>query len=60
MITKKLPYWYWVVGASVAWAIVLLITWQRISPDRFHKVLIFFAGWAFGVLGASIARKLYK
>lgn len=59
-IYKKFPYWVWVVGASVAWAIVLLVTWQRISPARFHNVLIFFGGYVFGALAASIARKVYK
>lgn len=57
---KQRPYWWWVAGAGVAWAIVLLVTWRTISPNRFHNVLIFFSGWVVGVLGASIARKVYE
>lgn len=57
---KKQPYWHWVAGTSVVWIIVLLIAWRTMSAYRFHNLLIFFGGWIFGVLGASIARKVYK
>jgi hypothetical protein len=57
---KKYPYWVYVVGVFVAWAIVFLLAWRLISPNRFHNVLIFGCGFLLGVLGASLARKVYK
>jgi hypothetical protein len=57
---KKYPYWIYVVGVFVAWAIVLLLTWRLISASRFHNVLIFASGFLLGVLAASLARKVYK
>jgi len=57
---KKYPYWYYVVGVFVVWAIVLLITWQFLTAHRFHDVLIFSCGWLLGLLFASLARKFFK
>jgi hypothetical protein len=50
----------YVVGVFIAWVIVLLITSQTLSVNRFHKVLIFCSGFLLGVLAASLARKVYK
>jgi hypothetical protein len=60
MIMKKYPYWFYVVGVFVAWAIVLLVARNFISSSRFHNLLIFGCGFLVGVLGASLARKVYK
>lgn len=57
---KKYPYWYYVVGVFVAWAIVLVITSQTLNTSKFHDVAIFGSGFLAGVLGASVARKVYK
>jgi hypothetical protein len=57
---KKYPYWIYVVGVFVAWAIVLLIVRNFITSSRFHNVLIFACGFLLGVLAASLARKVYK
>jgi hypothetical protein len=60
LMVKRYPYWVYVVGVFVAWAIVLLFTWRLASTDRFHKVFIFGCGFLLGVLAASLARKVYK
>jgi len=60
LMAKKYPYWVYVVGVIVAWAIVLPIAWWLISPSRFHNVVIFGSGFILGVLGASLARQIYK
>lgn len=57
---KRYPYWVYVVGVFVAWAIVLLIAHSFVSSSRFHNLLIFGSGFLAGVLGASLARKVYK
>ena len=57
---KKYPYWLYVVGVFVAWAIVLLVVRNFISASRFHNALIFGCGFLVGVLAASLARKVYK
>lgn len=57
---KKYPYWVYVVGVFVAWAIVLLVVRNFISSSRFHGVLIFGCGFLIGVLAASLARKVYR
>ena len=59
-MTKRYPYWIYVVGVFVAWAVVLLLAWRLISHNRFHNVLIFGCGFLLGVLAASLARKVYK
>lgn len=59
-MTKRQPYWIYVAGVFVAWAVVLLISWRTLSPHKFHDVVIFCAGFLLGVTGASIARKVYK
>jgi hypothetical protein len=57
---KRYPYWVYVAGVFVVWAIVLLATRNHISPSRYHNVLIFGSGFLVGVLAASLARKVYK
>ncbi|HUA13463.1 MAG TPA: hypothetical protein VL989_03110 [Candidatus Sulfotelmatobacter sp.] len=57
---KKYPYWIYVVGVFVAWAIVFLLAWALISSSRFHHVLIFGCGFILGVLAASLARKFFE
>lgn len=57
---KKFPYWVYVVGVFVAWAIVLLIARNYVGSSRFHNLVIFACGFLLGVLGASLARKVYK
>jgi hypothetical protein len=57
---KKYPYWIYVVGVFVAWAIVLVIVRNLISTSRFHHVLIFCSGFLLGVLAASLARKVFQ
>lgn len=60
IMVKRYPYWVYVVGVFVAWAIVLLVAWMSISASRFYNVLIFGCGFLLGVLAASLARKVYK
>jgi hypothetical protein len=57
---KKYPYWVYVVGVFVVWAVVLLIAWQSISTIRFHNLLVFSCGWLVGLLFACLARKFFK
>ncbi len=59
-MVKRFPYWVYVVGVFVAWAIVFLVTWRKLDAHRFHEVLIFGCGFLIGVLAASLARKIYK
>jgi hypothetical protein len=59
-MSKKYPYWFYVVGVFIAWIIVLLVAWNYLSTARFHNLLIFGSGFLFGVIGSSIARKVYK
>ena len=59
-MAKKYPYWIYVVGVIIAWAIVLLVAYSFISTNRFHGLLIFSSGFILGVLGASLARKVFK
>jgi len=60
VMIKKYPYWMYVVGVFIAWAIVLLLVWRLAGANRFHSVLIFGSGFLLGVLAASLARKVYK
>lgn len=57
---KKFPYWIYVVGVFVVWAIVLLVARGFLSSSRYHNLLIFASGFLLGVLAASLARKVYK
>ncbi len=58
--TKKYPYWIYPVGVIVVWLLVLLTARDFLSVNRFHNLFIFACGFLVGVLGASIARKVYK
>ena len=60
VMIKRYPYWVYVVGVFVAWTIVLLVARNFISSSRFHNLVIFACGFLLGVLGASLARKVYK
>jgi len=55
------PYAVWVIGGLVTWAFILagFMAWDLNSPSR-TVVWFMFAGWCSGVLGASIARKIYR
>jgi hypothetical protein len=57
---KKYPYWVYVVGVFVVWALVLLVGHHFISTRRFHNLVIFASGFLVGILAASLARKVYK
>lgn len=59
-MTKRYPYSVYVVGVFIAWAIVLLVALELLSTNKFHNILIFGSGFMLGVLGASLARKVYK
>lgn len=59
-MTKKFPYWHWMVGALIAWAIVLLLTWRLINSHSFHEVVIFFGGFVLGALEATLAHKVSR
>jgi hypothetical protein len=60
IMIKRYPYWVYVVGVFVAWAIVLLLAWIFISSTKLHNLVIFGSGFLVGVLAASLARKVYK
>jgi hypothetical protein len=55
------PYAVWVIASLVAWAFILaaFMAWDLNSTSR-TDVWFIFAGWCSGVLGASIARKIYR
>ena len=57
---KRYPYWIYVVGVFVAWAVVLLAVRPFVSSSRFHDALIFACGFLLGVLAASLARKVFR
>jgi uncharacterized membrane protein YphA (DoxX/SURF4 family) len=60
-VADRPPYAVWVIGGLVAWAFILagFMAWDLNSPSR-TIVWFMFAGWCSGVLGASIARKIYR
>ena len=60
-VEDRPPYAVWVVGSLVAWAFILagFMAWDLHSTSRI-VVWFMFAGWCSGVLGASIARKIYR
>ena len=60
VVVKRYPYRVYVVGVFVAWAVVLTVAWILLDTDKFHKVLIFGCGFLLGIIGASIARKVYR
>jgi hypothetical protein len=57
---KKYPYWHYVVGVFVVWAIVLLVAHHFLTNSRFDGLLVFGCGFLLGVLGASLARRVYR
>ena len=60
-VEDRPPYAVWVIAALAAWAFILagFMAWDLNSPSR-TVVWFMFAGWCSGVLGASIARKIYR
>jgi hypothetical protein len=60
-VEDRPPYAVWVIGGLVVWAFILagFMAWDLNSPSR-TIVWFMFAGWCSGVLGASIARKIYR
>ena len=55
------PYAVWVIGGLTVWAFLLagFMVWNLHSTSR-SIIWAIFAGWCIGVLGASIARKIYR
>jgi hypothetical protein len=51
----------WVIGGLLVWAFILagFMVWDLHSTSR-TAIWAIFAGWCIGVLGASIARKIYR
>ena len=60
-VEDRPPYAVWVIWSLVAWAFILagFMAWDLNSTSR-TVVWFMFAGWCSGVLGASIARKIYR
>ena len=60
-VEDRPPYAVWVIGSLIAWAFILagFMAWDLNSPSR-TIIWAIFAGWCSGVLGASIARKIYR
>jgi hypothetical protein len=60
-VEDRAPYAVWVIAALAVWAFILagFMAWDLQSTSR-TVVWFMFAGWCSGVLGASIARKIYR
>jgi hypothetical protein len=60
-VEDRPPYAVWVIGGLVVWAFILagFMVWDLHSTSR-TAIWAIFAGWCIGVLGASIARKIYS
>ena len=60
-VEDRPPYAVWVAGGLVVWALILagFMVWDLRSTSR-AVIWAVFAGWCIGVLGASIARKIYR
>jgi hypothetical protein len=60
-VEDRPPYAVWVIASLAAWAFILagFMAWDLNSASR-TVVWFMFAGWCSGVLGASIARKIYR
>jgi hypothetical protein len=60
-VQDRPPYAVWVIASLIAWAFLLagFMAWDLNSTSR-AVVWFMFAGWCSGVLGASIARKIYR
>ena len=60
-VQDRPPYAVWVIGGLVVWAFILagFMAWDLHSTSR-TIIWFMFAGWCSGVLGASIARKIYR
>ena len=60
-VEDRPPYAVWVIGGLIVWAFLLaaFMAWDLHSTSR-TTIWAIFAGWCIGVLGASIARKIYR
>ena len=60
-VEDRPPYAVWVIGGLIVWAFLLagFMVWDLHSTSR-TTIWAIFAGWCIGVLGASIARKIYR
>src|ERR1700740_2507750 len=60
-VDDRPPYAVWVIGGLIVWAFLLagFMAWDLHSTSR-TTIWAIFAGWCIGVLGASIARKIYR
>ena len=60
-VADRPPYAVWVIGGLIVWAFILaaFMAWDLHSASR-TTIWGIFAGWCIGVLGASIARKIYR
>ena len=60
-VEDRPPYAVWVIGGLIVWAFLLagFMAWDLRSTSR-TTIWAIFAGWCIGVLGASIARKIYR
>jgi hypothetical protein len=60
-VDDRPPYAVWVIGGLIVWAFLLagFAVWDLHSTSR-TTIWAIFAGWCIGVLGASIARKIYR
>ena len=60
-VEDRPPYAVWVIGGLIVWAFLLagFMVWDLHSTSR-TVIWAVFAGWCIGVLGASIARKIYR
>ena len=60
-VEDRPPYAVWVIGGLVVWAFLLAGFMVRdLHSTSRTTIWAIFAGWCIGVLGASIARKLYR
>jgi hypothetical protein len=60
-VEDRPPYAVWVIGGLIVWAFLLagFMVWDLHGTSR-TTIWAIFAGWCIGVLGASIARKIYR
>ena len=61
-VEDRPPYAVWVIGGLVVWAFLLagFMAWDLRQAAPRTTIWAVFAGWCIGVLGASIARKIYR
>jgi hypothetical protein len=52
-------YWTYSIACFLVWAVLLAVTAAESKNDRFHDVLLVFAGWTLCWISATIARSVY-